>query len=181
MKNQHFLWPTLRFVLVAGASAGLAWGALPGCSATMPGTTLGTYAVAGTIQTNTCGTNTGAPNPWSFTIQLSKDSTNLYWNWLDGRPLMSGPMATGAAINFDSTEADNLGGPDSGLTACTMQRADNLSVTLGTDAQTSTFTGTMTYAFTVVSGSCAAEMSSAGGEYDTLPCTLEYTLTATKK
>ena len=155
--------------------------ALPGCSATMPGTTLGMYEVSGTIQSNTCGANTGAPNPWTFTVQLSKDSTTLYWNWLDGTPLLSGPLVSGVTTTIDGTEADNLGGPDAGLDSCSMQRADTLALTLASESAPATFTGTMTYAFSVTSGNCAAQMSSGGGMYDVLPCSTVYTLAATKK
>ena len=50
-----------------------------------------------------------------------------------------------------------------------MQRADDLEVTLADGS----FTGSLTYSFTVPTGSdCSDQLAASGGQYSTLPCTV---------
>src|SRR5580693_8769234 len=60
---------------------------------TLPGTQLGTYNVTGALGANTCGSGLGAPSPWTFTVQMSEDTsttpTTLYWLSSDGTELSS--------------------------------------------------------------------------------------------
>ncbi len=162
---------TMRRVVVA---AGLMLATLVNCS--MPGTTLGIYSVKGTITTNTCGAGLGAPSPWNFNAELSKTTTELYWNTMDGSALLSGALS-GSSVTVDNTMSANVDGVDGGTGPCSMTRTDKLTLNLASGAVPSSFDGSLSYTFSVDSGSnCADQMSSNGGAYDTLPCTIAYSL-----
>ncbi len=156
--------------------------ALNGCADTsLPGTLLGTYKVVGQSQTNTCGL--GAPDPWTFDVQLSKDGTTLYWSWLDGSPPLSSPLNAELQATLAASQQANVDGTaDGGLGACTMARDDTIALTLGAESPPTGFTGTLSYAFSVPSGSdCADQLTTAGGQYDALPCTVAYSITASRQ
>ncbi len=141
----------------------------------MPGTTLGIYSVKGTLTTNTCGAGLGAPSPWNFNVELSKTATDLYWNTMDGSALLSGTLSS--SVTMGNSTSANVDGVDGSTGPCSMTRADTLTLDLSSGAVPSSFSGSLSYTFSVDSGSsCADQMSSAGGAYDTLPCTIAYTL-----
>jgi hypothetical protein len=150
-----------------------------GCGSAMPGSVLGTYKVVGQSQTNTCGL--GAPNPWTFDVELSLQQQTLYWDWMDGSPLLSGTLSNGqttiaqsAMVNADSTDA--------GLGPCNLQTTSSFQLSLGSGAPPGSFSGTMTYTYTPASGAtCTDVLMSSGGMYDALPCTVTYTVSATKQ
>lgn len=145
----------------------------------LPGTLLGTYTVDAQSVTNTCGL--AAPNPWQFDVQMSQDSQLLYWSWMDGTPAVSAPLSGSAATLLASQQA-NVDGEDGGLGPCTMERDDTLQVTLGSGSPPATFTGTITYAFSVPAGSnCSDQLGSAGGPYAELPCTVSYSTSGTRQ
>jgi hypothetical protein len=168
----------------------------------MPGTPLGTFNVTGTLTTNTCGAGTNAPNPWTFQVDLSLDGSQLYWSWRDGSPYLSGSLSTSSEatlLNWQTgsdpadaaacTAANNndgywfgppqTGAPCTSSAGCTMTRSDVYDVTLATTRKT--FTGTVVYQFAVASASnCSGQLSSAGGAYDVLPCTIKYSLSASQ-
>ena len=74
------------------------------------------------------------------------------------------------------------GTADGGLGPCTMDRNDTLQIDLGSGSPPSSFQGTINYAFSVASGwNCADQLASAGGQYATLPCTVTYSMTATRQ
>lgn len=141
----------------------------------MPGNTLGIYHVDASVQTNTCGAGLGAPSPWKFNVELSLAATKLYWNSMDGSPLLVGEIS-GKAVSLDDTEGGSAdSAPDGAPGPCTMERVETISLTLDSSSKPRSFNGTLTYAFSVVSGSdCSDQMSAQGGIYDTLPCTLTY-------
>jgi ABC-type glycerol-3-phosphate transport system substrate-binding protein len=172
--NRHVSFP------FAGALAAAL--VLLACSGSpLPGTVLGTYKVVGQIQTNSCGL--GAPNPWTFDIQLSQDGATLYWSWMDGTPPLSSPLTTESNATLTSTLQVNVDGTaDGGLGPCTMDRADNFQVALGSGSPPANFTGTIAYAFSSPSGSdCADQLTTAGGEYDALPCAMVYSVAASRQ
>lgn len=150
-----------------------------GCGSTMPGSVLGTYKVVGQSQNNTCGL--GAPNPWTFDVQLSLQQQTLYWDWMDGSPLLSGALTQSqstltqsATVNADSTDA--------GLGPCNLQTTSSFALTLGSGVPPGSFTGTMSYTYTPASGAtCSDVLTASGGMYDALPCSLTYTVTATRQ
>jgi hypothetical protein len=164
----------IRFILVLVIISAVTL-AIMACA--MPGTTLGVYTVVGTPVTNTCGSGLDAPDPWDFDVELSLDGTTLYWNWLDGSSLLSGTLSSDAATMTLSQSANVDETADGGDGPCNMERDDDLQVTVASGAVPSTFAATITYTFSVVSGStCTDQLSSAGGAYDTLPCTISYAL-----
>lgn len=182
------------------AAAALAGLAGDGCSdKAMPGTPLGTFNVTGTLTVNTCGAGVNAPNPWTFQVDLSLDGSTLYWSWKDGSPYLTGQLSSGQAslvasqTATDTVEAGtcpttpNYGGwfgesqtstqctstPD-----CSMTRSDAYAVSMASTMKA--FTGTLSYAFAISSGTCSGDYASAGGPYATLPCTITYTLSASQ-
>ena len=73
--------------------------------------------------------------------------------------------------------------------ACTMARTDTVDVVLapiGTatayPAVATSFSGTLSYQFTVADSTsyCDDQLTASGGDFATLPCTVSYTLTATR-
>jgi hypothetical protein len=140
----------------------------------MPGTQLGTYKVVAQSTTNTCGLN--APNPWTFDAQLSREGSTLYWSWMDGSPLASGTIDGNAHATIDDTQSANVDGTDASLGPCSMSRQDRLEIAVPTTAG-APFSGTLAYAFSVSAGSdCSDQLTAGGGQYDTLPCTLTYSI-----
>lgn len=144
----------------------------------MPGSQLGTYKVTSVTQSNTCGL--GAPNPWAFSVQLSKNSGMLYWSFMDGSPVLSGPLNAQSALIESAAQANVDGAPDGAPGPCVMGRQDSINVTLGAGSPPSDFSGTLSYAFSVPSGyNCSDQLVAAGGTYDALPCAITYSMTAT--
>jgi len=168
-----------RSSLVLGLAASLALLGAACDEKPLPGTLLGTYAVDAQSQTNSCGL--AAPNPWQFNVQMSQDGELLYWSWLNGDPAASA-LLTGTTATLLASQQDNVDGVDGGLGPCTMERDDTLEVTLGAGSPPTTFTSTITYAFSVTSGSdCSDQLASAGGQYAELPCTVIYSASGTRQ
>jgi hypothetical protein len=167
--------------LTAAAVASLA--ILPACgSASMPGHLLGTYKVVGQSKSNSCGL--GAPNPWTFDVQLSQQQETLYWDWLDGSPLLSGTLSQGAQPSTTITDSAtvNADSTDAGLGPCTLDTASNMQIDLGAGVPPGRFTGTLSYSYTPASGAtCSDVLTTAGGMYEQLPCTVTYTVIANRQ
>jgi len=163
-----------RVVAIASlATACVSCGSLPGS----------TYAVTGELESNSCGTGQMAPNPWQFTVQVSEQNQTLSWNWLDDSPVLSAPLSTSATANLTATQTENVDAmADGGLGPCTLERDDAIDLTLAPGASPPTFSGTINYAFSVVSGSnCNDQLSSGGGTYQVLPCAISYSITASRQ
>lgn len=150
----------------------------------LPGTPLGTYNVTGTLTANSCGSGIGAPNPWTFTVQMSQDGTTLYWEPAGGTELSS-TMTSSTAVTITSTVTANVDATDAGEGPCDLQSETSIGLTLAASSATSPprdFTGSITYTFatsTSVSSTsdCTDQLSASGGAYDTLPCTATYSIT----
>jgi hypothetical protein len=162
----------------AGAAAlGLA---LASCGE-LPGTTLGTYDANGKITANTCGLGIGAPNPWPFSVLLSETRGTLFWSWQDASPLLSGPIANGHAT-LTAYEVDNADTKDGGIQGpCDLERNDDLVLTMGAGSPPASFTASLSYTFsTQVGTDCSDQLSSAGGMYAMLPCSVSYSISAAR-
>jgi hypothetical protein len=145
-----------------------------------PGTTLGTYNVKGTLSSNTCGLGVSAPNPWEFQALLSQKGSTLYWNWLDASPLLSGPLEAGGKVTLTAFQVQNVDTADGGaMGPCDLERNDDLALTLGSGSPPGSFSGTVSYAFSVQEGSSCADQLAPVGMYTTLPCSFAYAVTAT--
>jgi hypothetical protein len=175
--------PMRRAGVVTAFALGAALASLAACDEKiLPGNDLGSYKVTGQAQTNTCGL--ASPDPWVFYVELSEDKSILYWSWLDGTPPLSSAYASTTPVQATMTQSqsDNVDATDAGPGPCTMQRDDTVAVTLGAGTPPSTFTGTVTYAFSVVSGAnCGDQLSASGGQYQALPCSVTYNISATHK
>jgi hypothetical protein len=146
-------------------------------SCRIPGTTLGTYDVKGTLAVDTCG---AAPNPWAFSIMLSEEAATLYWNWEDASPMLSGPITGADHVTLTGYQVDNVDSTDAGMGPCDLQRNDDLIITLGAGSPPGSFLGTITYTFSPQEGAnCQDQLPASGGTYDRLPCAFSYTLAGT--
>jgi hypothetical protein len=148
----------------------------------MPGEELGTYKVVATKKVDTCGPGVGAIDPWIFTIQLSRQVSTLYWSTMDGSPLLSGPLDSRSEATLTTTVTANVDGTDAALGPCTMQRSDQIVVALGSGVPPGSFAATLTYTIAPVTGStCDDQLTTSGGSYAALPCTLSYDATASRQ
>jgi hypothetical protein len=155
-------------------------------SSPLPGTALGTYNVTGALGANSCGAGLGAPSPWTFTTQMSEDGTTLYWESMGGSELSS-TMTTATQVTITSIETANVDGTDAGVQGpCDLQSTAAIDLTLATGSPPATFTGTISYTFEAATGvssttNCTDQLSASGGPYDTLPCTVSYSVTGTRQ
>ncbi|MEO6598379.1 MAG: hypothetical protein ABIQ16_00805 [Polyangiaceae bacterium] len=159
----------------------------PGSS--LPGDSLGKYAVVAKLGANTCGSGIDATNPWDFTAEMSKDGTTLYFaneddsdkvsGGYDGTDETSATLVSAVTKNVNDANA-NLG------TTCNLTLTTTYALTLGSTSPPSTLTGSASYAYSVATAissntDCTTQLSSAGGKYATLPCTVKYSLKATRQ
>ena len=158
----------------------------PACGNPLPGTPLGTFQVTAKVAANSCGL--GAPSDYQFDVELSRLGSTLYWSWLDNAPISSGPLAPVSAADprlqasLTATQSADVDPTDAGAGPCTMTRTDSLHVTLAPGSPPGTFTGTMSYLFTVESGSdCTDQLTAAGGSYSALPCSVSYAIAGTRQ
>jgi hypothetical protein len=146
----------------------------------LPGSMLGTYQVVGQSKTNSCGL--GAPNPWTFDAQLSLSGSTLYWSWMDGSPVISGTLGAQLQSTLQTTGTVNADSTDAGLGPCNLTRADDLDLVLASGSPTKSFGGTISYSYTVASGStCTDQLATMGGQFSALPCSVSYTVKGTRQ
>lgn len=158
-------------------------------SSSLPGTALGDYSVVDTLDSNTCGSGISAKNPWNFTAEVSQDGTTLYLANKDGSDEVSGSLdstnaqsatlVSAVTSNVDGTDANNPG-------PCNLTLSTSLNLTLSAESPPKTLTGKATYTYSVATAlssttNCTDQLSSLGGKFSTLPCTVEYTLKATRQ
>jgi hypothetical protein len=151
----------------------------------LPGTSEGTFSVAGTLGTNSCGSGVGASNPWDFTVELSEDDSTLYLAQSDGSDEISGTLSSTSAT-LTSTVTSNVDGSDAGAGTCDLTQVTTYALKLSSASSPSSFTGSATYTYSVATGlstsaNCTDQLASSGGEYSTLPCTITYSLTGTRQ
>lgn len=154
-------------------------------TSSLPGTALGTFNVTGTLGTNTCGSGLGATNPWTFTALLSEDGTTLYWEASGGTEL-STTLSSMTQATFTSTVTSNVDATEAGAGSCDLQDTTVIALILGSATAPTTFSGSISYAFeasSAVSSSnnCTDQLTSSGGTYDTLPCSVTYSVTGTRQ
>jgi hypothetical protein len=167
----------LRFAVSVVASALMA-----SCGTNLPGTTLGTYKAIGVLGANSCGGGLGAPDPWQFDVQLSETASMLYWNWMDASPLLSGPLTSPTDATLSGYQIANVDATDAAMGPCDMQRRDEVDISLAAGTPPESFQGTIRYAFSVQEGAnCTDQLSASGGTYSELPCSLSYSITASRE
>jgi hypothetical protein len=139
----------------------------------MPGTALGTYSVQAAMHANSCGAQLGAPDPWTFDADLSRDGQLLYWR--QNGQVLDGSIDSGSKTSIASSQAAQIGSNSQ----CSMTRTDTLALTLSAEA-TPSITGGLTFHFDAPASACASLLTSNGGIYAVLPCQVEYTLKASQ-
>lgn len=179
----------------ARASWGSVWprGVLASCLAILalgcsgkdpynPGTPIGTFHVTAKLLGTTCG---ATPNPWGFDVKINYDKSTLYWIQ-GGAPVNGDVNATSAQATLTTTSLHELRAADPKRSACSVSRRDVLSVTLAGDdaspspdpAATTSFGGNLVYTFAPVDGAdCADQLLSTQGDFETLPCEVQYEVT----
>jgi hypothetical protein len=125
-----------------------------------PGTSLGTYAVTGTLAKQTCGAGVTPDDPWLFDVRLSRSSHTLYW-LQDSAPPISGNIDSQGNAIIEGRSTFDLQPPnDAGLGYCGVVRTDDFTAALGAMAMSGTapasFTGTLTYHYDVAAYKLAA-------------------------
>jgi hypothetical protein len=161
--------------------------ALQACttSSPLPGTSEGTFGVVATLTTNTCGSGIDAPNPWDFSVWLSEDGSTLYIEDTDGTGEMSGALSSAAATLTTSVTSD-VDATEAGAGECNLTQAISIALNLNSGTAPTSFTGTATYTYSAATGvsttnNCTDQLASSGGTYETLPCTVTYSLAGTKQ
>ena len=142
-----------------------------------PGSSLGTFAVTGTLGKQTCGSGITADDPWKFSVRLSRSQSLLYW--LQGAsPPVSGFIDDKGNATLTSSSIYDLQDADGGVPYCGVVRQDKFTAALGTGTVTS-FTGTLSYHYDVDQGAdCTGLLPAAG--FGTMPCDVSYELAATR-
>jgi hypothetical protein len=105
-----------------------------------PGTSLGTFAVTGTLDKQSCGSGVTPDNPWKFNVRLSRGSNILYW-LQDSAPPVSGYIDPQGDAVITSSSTYDLQDADGGVPYCGVVRTDKFTAALGTGTVTS-FSGT---------------------------------------
>ena len=149
-------------VLVMGLVLGSA------CLAHEPGSVMGTYAVTGTLQTNTCSGLGDAQNPWTFDVRLSKSGETLFW-LQDSAPALSGTVDPQGNATLKTSEDLALQSADGGV-YCAVVRSDTFTAALGTTEAPASFKGTIAYHYDVDPSSTCPMLA--------LPCDVSYALAA---
>ena len=146
------------------------------CVAHEPGTSLGTYAVTGTLKTQSCGASmqTQIEDPWDFDVRLSRSGTTLFWLQAAAPPI-SGIVDPSGNVTLTTSQEYDLSTNDAG-TGCSVLRTDTFKAALGTAADPTDFTGTITYHYELAQGAqCGGLLA---GQFDVVPCDVSYDLAA---
>jgi hypothetical protein len=146
------------------------------CTLQQPGTQLGTFAVAGTLTTQSCGASMQSQieDPWDFDVRLSRSNDVLFWLQAASPPL-SGIVDPSGNVTITTTQSYDLSTNDAG-TGCSVLRTDTFIAALGTTAAPTDFSGTITYHYELADGAqCGGLLA---GQFDVVPCDVAYDLTA---
>lgn len=164
-------------------TAGLVVTACFGTDKASPGAPVGTFHVKASLTTSTCG---APPNPWEFDVRLNRDGSTLYW--IQGQLPVAGDVDRMARTKMDTTVTSELrkADPSKKLAACQVMRKDSLEVLLATEdlkpavdpADVHSFEGNLRYEFAPTDDSeCTDQLAASGGDFDSLPCVVQYTVT----
>jgi hypothetical protein len=187
LEARRFMDSKASIAVLALAVASVALAACVTPASSLPGTALGSYAVVGTLATNTCGSGVSASNPWDFNANLSKDDTTLYLENEDGSDEVSGSVDStdGTTATLIAAVTANADGTAADPGPCNLTLSTTYDLVLDAESPPKTFTGTASYSYSVATAvssttNCTDQLSSSGGKYATLPCTVEYSLKATR-
>ncbi len=167
-------------------ASALAWATLLlGCTdlgkdAKVPGDALGTFHVVGQLTASSCGPGAlGSTDVWEFDVKLSKDGPDLYW--LNGQEPIHGRIAAdGVTFSFDTSAAIVLMEQKGAMPGCTIVRRDLASGTLSDPDVVAGFEGIMRFGYAATAESACDELVLVDGGFATLPCEINYRMTAKK-
>jgi hypothetical protein len=174
--------------LATCAVASTVFGAASCDQTPLPGNQLGTYAVTGSLTSNSCGAGVMAPASLSFnaTISESEAGTTLYWSSDFGTgstpTTLSGSLVNSSASLTTTPVVANVDGTNGVTGPCNLDEGVVLDIDLGSGSPPNTFTGTVSFSDTVDPSSATAEnpcndqLTQNGGTLDTLPCAFAYSL-----
>ncbi len=167
----------LAWVLALGAAST----ACIGTDRYNPGERLGTYAVTGKLSSTTCNP---APDPWTFDVKLNRQGDTIHW--VQGSVPVSG-LLQGSNVVLKTSALYEMRPPDAKkkLPGCQIVRTDTLDMSLTPDPAVengvSAFSGTLSYSFAPTADSdCTDQLVASGGDMQTLPCELKYSLTGAR-
>jgi hypothetical protein len=172
---------TPRLSLSALLASGVCLLSMPACEqpAALPGEPLGTFEIQATISSNSCGAGLGAPNPYVFSAELSREDKRLHWR--QNGVIVSGTIDSSAQAVITSTQTGEAADQAGNRSGCVVTHTDTLTVKLGAEDPPTTLGGTLGFNFTVeVPANCIGQLVASGGTFDDLPCQALYTLTATR-
>ncbi len=173
--------------------------ALFGCSSILgnkdphdPGAGIGVYALSATADTTSSCAEViaSAPKPWTFSVTMRRDKTTGYW--MSGADPLVGTIDDLGNITFSNSTPTLVHDVEKakGVGACTIVRTDDFAGKFAgaPDSVTGkqTFTGTLTYSYSVQAGSdCRDVVGQANADNPTpifavMPCQARFAVTATR-
>lgn len=143
-----------------------------------PGEEIGTYAVAASLEENSCGEGAlGMTSTWGFDVELSQDGDVVYWD-AGGGPV-EGEIDEDSFKFESKVIIDMRQGAPEGLAPCSVERVDLASGKLSGEEDPESFQGEMKFGFSATEGSnCADLVQGPNAILLGLPCKAEYALSA---
>ncbi len=145
----------------------------------LPGAPLGTFTTTGGIRTNSCGAGLALRNSWKSDIELSREGNLLRWREAGSGTTLSGGLDANNKASLRASNSVQVR-TDAGSVTCTYSSTTRIDVSLDHGEVPSKLTGTLEVAFRVDAGDCTSVLAVAGGKFDSLPCSVDYTLSGTK-
>jgi hypothetical protein len=150
-----------------------------------PGTEIGTFHVAATLTSNTCGEGAfGEAAAWAFDVKLARSEGALYWN--NGQEVLAGTLGDdGVSFAFESGVIQDMRPEEQiGMPPCSIARRDRAAGALdaaGDDV--ASFEGTLSYDFSPTAGSQCDDLIGLNSNEPvalTLPCGFAYRAEGTR-
>jgi len=150
-----------------------------GMDAHEPGDRLGTFHAEGALTADSCqAAILAASSDWQFDVKLSRQDGTLYW--LNGQEAIPGTIAkNGTSFSFESGVEVTLLPAQGAQPGCVVQRTDRASGELSsktTDVRS--FSVEMHFGYAAKPGSACAGFVGVQDGFASLPCQVDYTLSA---
>lgn len=174
----------------------LAAGCLPGGDEDLPGEVIGEFEVQGLMVLQSCGAAVPAPDPLDLEFELRlEDNTRAFYR-LSGGNTFAGTVSEDE-YTFQASQTFTVIEPDAriGYAGCTVTQRDTFTFLLETsteedssvdkqgedtdlDTRLMTLVGTQATDIEPLQGSdCRPAVTAFGGNFQSLPCRIEYALT----
>jgi len=155
------------------------WGKVD--DAKQPGDLLGTYDVAASLDQSSCGPGIlGASEKWRFQVKLSRFQHDLYW--LNGREAIVGSIAKdGRSFVFESGIEVDIPVEQGGDPECRIARDDVAEGKLSDDSTSvESFEGTLSFSYRPLDASVCESWLLTPDAPARLPCSIAYSMDATR-